>query len=239
MEKTQIEFNDFKIYAPDSINCITKSIYQLLNRKLSEYKKLFNIDNYRQVQVNLFDNINDFERFIKENFNDTISNTAGTYHGGMINCYVEKDIEIGSDRYYSNLHLPCHELFHLMYNEIVLKNASDKRIVWYDEGMAQFMSSELDFLDEERFKTFYLNVKKNTKEIVNFNNINHNDNNFVNDKYNGYDISYLCIKYLSEILSIEEFINLMSDFDKIKYYGDTIIINMFDYYDKKLLSKQR
>lgn len=100
------------------------------------------------------------------------------------------------------------------------------------------MSSELDFLDEERFKTFYLNVKKNTKEIVNFNNINHNDNNFVNDKYNGYDISYLCIKYLSEILSIEEFINLMSDFDKIKYYGDTIIINMFDYYDKKLLSKQ-
>ena len=105
--------------------------------------------------------------------------------------------------------------------------------------MAQFLSGELEFLDEKRFKSFYLNVRKNTKDSINLNKINHNDNNFVNDNYNGYDISYLCIKYLNEILTSEEFINLMTDLEKINYYGETIIIEMFDYYDKKLLSKQR
>ena len=59
-------------------------------------------------------------------------------------------------------------------------------------------------------------------------------NSFVNENYNGYDLSYLSIKYLSEVLSAEQFKNLMSDFSKISQFGDGIIQKMFSYYDEKL-----
>ena len=65
------------------------------------------------------------------------------------------------------------------------------------------------------------------------NNLKHG-NSFINDNYNGYDLSYLSIRYLSEILSIEQFKNLMSDFSTINEFGDNIIQKMFNYYDEKL-----
>ena len=60
---------------------------------------------------------------------------------------------------------------------------------------------------------------------------------FVNEGYNGYDLSYLSIKYLSEILSDIQFKNLMSDFSKITQFGNDIISKMFSYFDEKLESK--
>ena len=42
----------------------------------------------------------------------------------------------------------------------ILKNDYTKRIVWYDEGMAQLMSGEKDeHVNKERFKRFYLRVQ--------------------------------------------------------------------------------
>ena len=115
----------------------------------------------------------------------------------------------------------------------ILKNDYSKRIVWYDEGMAQFMSGEKDIIvDKDDFKKFYLRVKENTKEIPNLNTLEHG-NSFCNDKYNGYDLSYLCIKYLNDILNSKEFIKLMSDFSSIKKYGNDIVAKMFAYYDAK------
>lgn len=65
------------------------------------------------------------------------------------------------------------------------------------------------------------------------NNLKHG-NSFVNEEYNGYDLSYLSIKYLSEVLNAEQFKDLMSDFKKISQLGDDIIQKMFSYYDEKL-----
>ena len=57
---------------------------------------------------------------------------------------------------------------------------------------------------------------------------------FCNDKYNGYDLSYLSVKYLNDILNPEKFVKLMPDFSKIKKYGEDIVTKMFSYYDQKL-----
>lgn len=115
-----------------------------------------------------------------------------------------------------------------------MNNDYSKRIVWYDEGMAQFMSGEKDSLnDNSAFKRFYLRVKEETKVIPHMNNLKHGTS-FVNEDYNGYNLSYLSIKYLSEILTAEQFKNLMSDFKMISQLGDDIIQKMFSYYDEKL-----
>ena len=113
------------------------------------------------------------------------------------------------------LYTASHELFHILYMKYILNNDYLKRIVWYDEGMAQFMSGEKDLLnDNSIFKDFYMKVKEETKVTPQMDTLEHG-NSFVNEDYNGYDLSYLAIKYLSDILSAEQFKDLMPDFKKI------------------------
>ena len=85
---------------------------------------------------------------------------------------------------------------------------------------------------------FYLKVKEETKTIPNLNDLEHG-NSFCSDEYNGYDLSYLSIKYLNEILSTEKFRQLMSDFLGIQEYGNNLVYKMFDYYDEQFKIERR
>ena len=220
--------------APQSLKYITDNMHDILNDKIEQYKKIFKIKQLNPIQINYFDNIEEFRNFIykirgeKESLPEY---ATGTYDNGMINAFIKPNIDINSNDYKIKLYLANHELFHILYMQYILKNDYQKRIVWYDEGMAQFLSGEMDeLLNIEKFKKFYLKVKNNTLVIPNLNEIEHGTN-FCNNNYNGYDLSYLCIRYLREIMTNEEFQNLMSNFSKIKEYGINIVENMFAYYD--------
>ncbi len=78
-----------------------------------------------------------------------------------------------------------------------------------------------------------MRAKEETKVIPPMNSLEHGES-FINEDYNGYDLSYLSVKYLSEVLSAEQFKTLMSDFSKISQLGNDIIYKMFSYYDEKL-----
>lgn len=146
----------------------------------------------------------------------------------MVNACVNPKFQL------KRLYTASHELFHILYMKYVLNNDYSKRIVWYDEGMAQFMSGEKDSLtDNGNFKEFYSKVREETKAIPQMNSLEHGES-FINEDYNGYDLSYLSVKYLSEVLSDEQFKTLMSDFSKISQLGNDIIYKMFSYYDEKL-----
>ncbi len=54
----------------------------------------------------------------------------------MVNAYIEHDAQL------NRLYTASHELFHILYMKYTLKNDYSKRIVWYVEGMTQFMSGE-------------------------------------------------------------------------------------------------
>ena len=226
-----IESNICRINYSDSLQELAESTIKLLQIKIDEYKKLFNIQFDEQIVVNYFDNLEQFREFIYEIRGERKSlpkYAKGTYDDGMVNACIEPDTQL------KRLYTASHELFHILYMRYVLKNNYSKRIVWYDEGMAQFMSGEKDkYANEEKFKSFYLKVKENTKTIPNLNNLEHG-NSFCNDQYNGYDLSYLSIRYLSEILNSEDFKKLMSDFSNIREYGNDIVTKMFSYFDKKI-----
>lgn len=158
----------------------------------------------------------------------------GTYDNGMINAFIEPNILINSEKYNIKIHMAAHELFHIMYMELVLKNDYTKRITWFDEGMAQLFSGELDSLkDENRFREFYLNVKKETKLIPNMNEIDHGES-FCNNKYNGYNLSYLSVRYLYETIELSDFKKLLSDIDKVLEIGKDIVKEAFCYYENNL-----
>lgn len=228
-----LETNLCKINYSDSLQELANATLILLQNKIIEYRKFFNIEFDEQIIVNYFDNLEEFREFIYSIRGERESlpkYAKGTYDEGMINAYIESDIQL------KRLYTSSHELFHILYMKYILKSDYSKRIVWYDEGMAQFMSGEKKkHDDEDNFKSFYLGVKESTKEIPNLNDLEHG-NSFYNDKYNGYDLSYLSIRYLNETLKPEEFIKLMSDFSQIKELGNNIVNITFDYYDKKLLN---
>jgi len=227
----KLESKLYEINYSDSLQELAEATIELLQRKIIEYKNLFNIEFDEKIIVNYFDNLEEFREFIYKIRGERESlpkYAQGTYDEGMVNAYIE------SDKQLKRLYTASHELFHILYMKYILKDDYSKRIVWYDEGMAQFMSGEKDkIVDEDVFKKFFLRVKEDTKEIPNLNDLKHGDS-FYNDKYNGYDLSYLSIKYLNDILNPEKFVKLMSDFSNIKKYGDDIVTKMFSYYNQKL-----
>ena len=217
----------------ESLEDLAEATVKLLYKKIYEYKLFFDLSFSEKVVVNYFDNIDEFREFIygirKER--DSLPDYAtGTYDNGMVNAFVKVKFQL------KRVYTASHELFHILYMRYILENDYSKRIVWYDEGMAQFMSGEKDLInDSDSFKAFYMEVREQTKLIPHLNDLIHG-NSFVNKDYNGYDLSYLAVRYLSEVLSLEQFKMLMSDFSKISQFGNDIIQKRFSYYDENLVS---
>lgn len=155
-----LETNLCKINYSESLKELAEATIQLLEGKIIEYKLFFDISTNEQIIVNYFDTVEEFREFIYEirGERDSLPEYArGTYDNGMVNACVNPKFQL------KRLYTASHELFHILYMKYVLNNDYSKRIVWYDEGMAQFMSGEKDSLTDENFKDFYLNVREKQK----------------------------------------------------------------------------
>ena len=117
-----------------------------------------------------------------------------------------------------------HEIIHHLYKYYVY-GKEKRRITWVDEGLAQFFSNQKDNIqDYEGF------IRENLKNInsINLNKLNHDDRSFGNS--NGYNLSYIAIRYLYENNKHEEFINIIKDYDKLLELGSSIINTIKDCY---------
>lgn len=237
MEKLQYENNDYVLYSPDSLKYVTNNMIDILNKKLDCYRKLFGVDKFRKVQINYFDNKDRFRKYIYKlrGENKSLPEYAqGTFDNGMINAYIDPSLSIGSDMYKKRLYLASHELFHIMYKELIWQNNYD-RITWFDEGMAQYFSGEYDELLNNDFDAWASNVISSTKIIPNLNELKHNYN-FVTDEYNGYKLSLIAIKYMHDILSID-FKLLVHNPKEIIRYGDAVLEEVINYFQEKHITR--
>ena len=214
----------------DSLAKLANETVSLIEKKIIEYEEFLEISCDKPIIVNYFDNIRDFREFIYEIRGERSSlpeYATGTYDKEMVNAYINPKNQL------ERIYTASHELFHILYMKYILKDDYSKRIVWYDEGMAQFMSGEKDYLKEgNNFEQYFLKVRETTKEIPNINKIKHGSS-FCNKEYNGYDLSYLVVRYLSEIMELKDFKNLMSNFTMIKKIGNNIIEKAFEYYSNQ------
>ena len=224
--------NNFCIinYSESLEELIDKTV-EVLNKKIKEYEKIFDINIKDKIVINYFDNLEEFREFIYDirGENKSLPEYAkGTYDNDMINAYI--DINLLDKKIYN----ASHELFHILYLKYILNGDLRNRIVWYDEGMAQFMSGEKDYLkDEKEFKEFYIQAKQRNKIIPNLSELYHG-NSFYNENYDGYQLSYLSIRYLYESLTEKEFYSLLFDIEKVRELGSDVLIKMYKYYDMKL-----
>lgn len=238
MEKKQFESENYVLYSPDSLKYITDNMIVILDKKIDYYKKLFGVNSFRKVQINFFDNIENFRNYIYSlrGENKSLPEYAqGTFDNGMINAYISPNLDINSDLYKKRLFLASHELFHIMYKELVWEN-NYERIIWFDEGMAQFFSGECDSLLNNNLEVFVKDVILSTKSFPNLNNLKHNYN-FVTEGYSGYKISLLTIKYMHDVLKVD-FAKLINNPNEIIKYGNNTLNEAIAYY-KSIFDKSK
>lgn len=117
----------------------------------------------------------------------------------------------------------------MLYNEYITK----ERIVWLDEGIALNLSYEKNMLhDEKRFNDFMKNICLMKKYIGNMSNLSHENGNFVTDEYNGYDLSYICVKYLMKIYTKEEFNKLIRNNKAVNKIESTVLNDAIKFFLK-------
>lgn len=233
MKKPVFENENFVLYSPDSLKGLNDKLEDILNETLDTYKELFDIEDFRKVQINYFDNLDEFREFIcglRGESKSLPEYARGTFDKGMINAYVDP----AKAKTIKKLYMASHELFHIMYQELVWEKSNEDRIIWFDEGMAQFFSGENKNTD---YDVLLERVKENTKVYPELNKISHG-NSFKNDDYNGYNISLLSVHYLHEKLGHEGFKELMHDTDRIKKYGETVLEEVIKNNKKEFIKKQ-
>ena len=222
----KFENDNFILYAPDSLDYKIDGMEEILKDKLELYKQLFNIDNFRKVQINYFDNIDTFRNFIHNLRGEKDSLPAyatGTFDKGMINTFIEPNILKDSFLYNKRRCSASHELFHIMYKELIWEKNKEDRIVWFDEGMAQLFSGESDsFLKKEKYDIFFKDEISNTKIIPNLNTLSHGYS-FKTDDYNGYKLSLIAVKYIYDKLGMDEFKKLLYNSKEVYKYGNLIL----------------
>lgn len=177
MEKKQFENVQFVLYSPDSLRYVTDNMNAILINSVKFYKELFGVENFRKFQINYFDDIDKFRKYIYDLRGEEESlpkYAKGTFDNGMINSYISPNIDIKSGLYHKTLYMASHELFHIMYQELIWKKNNQERIVWFDEGMAQLFSGENDYnLNQDNFNNWFYRVLERTKEIPNLNELRH------------------------------------------------------------------
>lgn len=139
-------------------------------------------------------------------FNDT-----GAF--AYINLYGEKDEE-----YFKKGIM--HELIHHLYKFYVY-DLNKPRITWVDEGLAQLFSGQKEYLKSIDVYNDFLKVNLPNNENIDLNNLNHEDSSFGN--CNGYNLAYIAIRYLFEKNSKNDFLNLITDENKLRVNGTNII----------------
>lgn len=123
-----------------------------------------------------------------------------------------------------------HELIHHLYKYYVY-GTDKERITWVDEGIAQLFSGQRDELKDEKKYNEFLNENLSFTDNINLNELNHDDRSFGNN--NGYNLSYIAIRYLYETNSHEEFIEIIRNPEKLLHYGKSILQTIKESYDSK------
>lgn len=233
MNKVQYDDEQFIVMGPDSLKPLILKQIEVLKDRMDFYKYLFNITDFRKVEIYLFDNNDDFREYVYSLRGERESlpeYAKAVFDNGMIIRFASNNPLYGTPLYYQTVHSPSHELFHIIYFELVLNRDEAKRIIWFDEGMAQYFSNQNSHND---FDKWFDRVVESTKIIPDINSLKYAL--FQTKEYSGYDLSYLSVKYLIDTLGIDEFKKLMGDVDRILEYGKTVVSNAIDYYKRKQL----
>lgn len=130
IEKIQIDNEKYIIYSPDALKYITDHMMRILNESISFYQSLFDVNQFRKLRINYFDNIDKFREFIYSLRGEETSlpeYAVGTLDNEMVNAFIQPNIIVGTPLYNKKRFMASHELFHIMYKELILERKVKKK----------------------------------------------------------------------------------------------------------------
>jgi hypothetical protein len=222
-------------------------IISKLKERLDFYKKIFNQEQLDKLTYIMFDDLDTYRNTMLSKYNYQ----CPEYSRGMFNMNAKASFvcitpEIKSDKYrfYKMLLSNAHEAFHYYYRKYIYIQM-ENRVLWFDEGIAQYFSGEYSFLVDDNFKQFFYKWKNEYKPINNLNDRVQGRKDVPDELifkregvFNGYNTCYLIIRYLVETQGEQYIIDLMKDRDRILELGNSNIIDdMKNYYINKFESK--
>ncbi len=225
-----IENENFCIYASPSLKKLADASFNELKLNMKRILYFFELDDFRKVIVILFDDRVVFRKFVlslREPGAHLPEYAHGVFDKGMIISFINQENIKSQNELSDKAKINVHEFIHIVNKEKVYK----KRVVWLDEGVASYLDGERDYLKEnDKFNNF-LNTKiLNIKNLPAMNDLSHKGSGFKQDLYNGYDLAYLCVRYLVETYNKDKFIQILRDYDLSIEIGKTILQDAIDYY---------
>lgn len=206
-----IKNNDLTIFCSKSLENFSNEFINYYNENIERVKEKLFISQKTKIIVALTD---DEE---KAGFVYGKSSFSGFFNDTGAFAYINLNGTKTKEYMFKGL---IHELIHHLYKYYVY-GKDKERITWVDEGLAQFFSNQKEELkNKEKYNLF---LKENLKLIdnIDLNELNHNDRSFGNN--NGYNLSYIAIRYLYETHSHEEFIEIIKSKEKLLEIGNVII----------------
>lgn len=236
-DKSIIENSDFIIYGNDDLNVIKEKLIQELSNKKKEILDFFRLDCFPKTTINLFNEREIFLKFTRQFFEPQVY-SYGNFINGMINFNYDKT-HLGKNYEFLISHI-IHEYVHLLYREIY-KNKFE-RVVWLDEGLAQYLSDQFIGVqnNSDKFRGWFLdNIVRRDKEIPKIDYLKKHGSKYgefvdkETNKYSGYAMSYLLVKYLFD--NYNNVYDIISNKEKIEEIESTIIDKCIKYYDNYIV----
>ena len=207
----KIKNNNLTIYCSNRLENFSNEFINYYNENIEKIKEELSIYQETKIIVALTD---DEEKagFVYEK-----SSFSGFFNDTGAFAYINLNGKKTKEYMFKGL---MHELTHHFYKYYVYGKEKE-RITWVDEGLAQFFSGQKDELkDDKTYKTFLEENLEYTTDI-DLNKLNHNDRSFGNN--NGYNLSYMAVRYLYETHNHKEFINIIKNKEKLLELGSTIL----------------
>lgn len=229
----------YQVYASNYFDKVMPELSVYLDKGIIEVCKFFELEHINKLKIYLYDNAAEYQRLFK----------APYPPNGIAGCFGYENVKVYADLNkidkYKLFTCILHELTHVIYRNYIQEEGINNRIVWFDEGLACLLSGEKNtLLDNDRLKEFIENkISGENKEIPKISYLHKHSasyGEFVDTKtkkYNGYDWSYLMIRYLIETLSKKEFNKLMRSKQSILDIEGTITNDTYNYFTKKVKTR--
>lgn len=238
-DKPVFETDDFIIYTDENMDDYPKMVLDTLTEKKKDIITFFNLNKIDKVRIDIYNKKDNMYNHRKDigllTYN--IGLNSGFFGTNYVCSYSDLS-KVSKDKAIANI---VHEFIHSVYQDYVREK--DKRIVWLDEGLAQNLSGQLSDIekDEELFKKWYLkeiiNPDKEIPSVKYLHNHGTKYGEFVDketNKYNGYDISYLMVRYMLETYDKDKLQYLLRDYASVLEVEESILSETINYFNEKI-----
>lgn len=238
--KKVYENEEFEFYIDESIEIISKPIIENTLEKFELFRRLFKKDKLIKSKVVIF---SDLEEFRKDACKQRNIESIPEYSRGWFKesenasfLCIDKVPLFGTKLFYKKISCVAQECFHNFYRHYYY---GDDRITWFDEGLAQYLSGEVAYYNDEDWRSLFNFYRKNSCYFDDFNEKINGNSEVSNDiifkrkgVFDGYVASVLAIKYLVDVYGEDYVFTLMFDNNEIRKIGVDILDTMNEYYAK-------